>query len=418
MDIDKNEELAKKAYELCEKAYKDKDIELARIYLMNALTHSTEVSYLKALITIVKKTPFAVRREIAQQALNMFSMALFQAPAEQVAEIRNLIDEMQEVYDSSFAFDRGPVEVQKDAPATWDEVLNSYSWSVLRQAGELNDVSKIQTKASILQRLVDAGPSANRERIEREFRMTVSYLDFLAKEQTLKAALSDVEGEFATKKNPFYLAAKLQNASTILSQMWLLDITDVVPPEKFRALLSDYSAKVEVVEKKYLQLKGLPVFEELKKKIDEALAEVPDEKDKKTPVLDRWQKVIQTVSSRIQELADPEQVSKIQELLRKLGDASEKLSRARYADYQAFCAGRCKAAIKSFDDTIKVSEEDSLKYLERCDLAKIDETLLSPEASAMFHEAKGMLVDKLSRMKRADFQVKCVIGEKFALEDF
>ena len=64
--MEKNEELAEKAYELCQQAYKNKDVELARVYLMNALTHNTELRYLKALVTIVKKTPFAARKEVAQ----------------------------------------------------------------------------------------------------------------------------------------------------------------------------------------------------------------------------------------------------------------------------------------------------------------------------------------------------------------
>lgn len=421
MANDKNEVLAEGAYALCQKAYKDKDVDLARVYLLNALTHNTELSYLKALVTIVKKTPFGARKEVAQEALNMFSMALFQAPADQVLEIRKLIDEMQEVYDASFAFDGSSLVSESSTTATWGELLDSYSWSALRTNGELGDLSKVQEKGNYLQKLLDVGSltDSQRKRVEREFRVTVSYAEYLTKETVLASTLSDAEGELAGKKNLQCLSAKVQNAETLLSQLWLLDVEDVIPSEKYRITLTDYAGRIDRLTKAYSHLRGLPIFEELKSKLAEALKDEPGNTKTKSHVLSRWQTVLQDVSGRMQEIQDPDQIAELQKLIRNLGEASERLSRARYAEYQAYCAKQCRGAIKSFDDTNgKVSASDALKYLERWELARIDETLLSPEASGMFHEAKGMLVDKLSRMDRAEYQVKCVTCDKISLEAF
>lgn len=419
--MEKNEELAEKAYELCQQAYKNKDVELARVYLMNALTHNTELRYLKALVTIVKKTPFAARKEVAQQALNMFSMALFQAPADQIVEIRDLISEMQDIYDEAFAFDGSAAAGDAFAATTWNEFLNVYSWTELRSNGGILSLNKIQEKGSYLQKMLDSGSLTDEQRnkAEHEFKTTVSYIEYLTKEEALKLSLSDTEMELAGRKNLFYLAAKIQNVEALLSQLWLLNIEDAMPTERYRAILSDYAEKIGALEKRYTELKGQPLFDEIKAKLSSSITYVPkDGGEKKTPTLKRWQKLIQEVSTRMQELQNPDQLAELQKLLHELGAASDRLSRERYADYQAFCARQCKGAIKDFDNTGVVSASDAQRYLDYWDLAKIDETLLSPEASGMFHEAKAMLVDKLSRMDRADFQVKCVTAAKFSLEDF
>ena len=118
-------------------------------------------------------------------------------------------------------------------------------------------------------------------------------------------------------------------------------------------------------------------------------------------------------------MSAPEYVRDIQKSLRDdLGKKADDIAKKRFAVYQKKVAELCRGAIKQFDSDIKVFESDAENYLEKYKIAEIDESLLSPEASAIFQQAKGLLVDKLSLSKKASFQVKCVTGKKMKLEDF
>ena len=415
-----NAKLAESAYELCQAAYKEKDFDSARIYIVNAITHATELRFFKALVTIAKKTQYDKRRDVIEEFLNICSMALFQIPANEVQSVQQIISELQEVYDNTFVLDSNDV-VNDDSIYTWGMMLENYSWNSLRKKNELSSIAKVQEKGRFLQKLLDSPviTEIQKKQIEHELQVCFSYLDYLTKESVLQESFSELEREFLTDGNVFYIAAKLQNLNSILAQMWLLEISDVIPRGKLHSELSAYAEKIEECEAKYNRLRSKSLYKTVSDKISDAMNKIRSASGNFTDRLEICQKIIQEASEALYELTAPEYVKEIQNALRQLTEEAEKISKKRLASYQAFCAAKCRSAIKSYDDTTgRVSENDALRYLDRWDIAKIDESLLSPEASAIFHEAKGILIDKLSRINKADYQIKCVTSEKFSLEDF
>lgn len=417
---DENTQLAESAYTLCQDAYKAKNFDLARIYIVNAITHATELRFLKALVTIAKKTQYEKRRDVSEQFLNICSMALFQVPANEVKDVQDIMAGLQEIYDDTFVLSSDE-EADDSSACTWGMLVEKYSWSSMQKHNELHDDGKVQEKSRFLQKILESSvmTDSQRKRVEHEFQVCLSYSEFLTKESVIKETFSELEREFLGEGNVFYIAAKLQNASSILAQMWLLEVPDVIPQKKFRSDLSAYAKKIEQYETQYNKIRSKALYVSLADKISRALSMARSAAGKLTGRLEDCQKIIREVSESLGELSDLGYVRELQNSLRELGEEAENISKKRFAAYQAFCANKCRSAIKSFDDTTgRVSEDDARKYLDRWDIAKIDESLLTPEASAIFHEAKGMLIDKLSRMNKANYQIECVTSKKFSLEDF
>ena len=415
-----NKQLAEKAYQLGNTAFEKGDCELARIYILNAITHDDDLKYFYSLINIVKKTsPNTRKREVAEQALNLLSMALLQGDPDRIGTIQSMIADLQTVFDDTF--DSGTVSSGSEANIPSFADLERYSWTTMRKAKTVEDMPSLQEKSEFLQQMLNAPgiSETQRGKVEQEFRTCVSLMDFLSKKKALEETISEIRKESVSSKNVYFLAAKLQNASNILAQMWLLDVSPVIPNSEYRQTLSKFTEEIKKQEDNYNRLRSEPLYKDLRNKISKTKTDILSSTINGTQKLEIIQKSVQEVSEKVIELSAMDYVREIQKLLRdELGKKAEDIAKKRFAEYQKKVAELCRGAIKQFNDDLKVFESDAEEYLERYKIAEIDESLLSPEASAIFHEAKGLLVNKLSLSKKASFQVKCVTGKKMKLEDF
>lgn len=415
-----NKQLAEKAYHLSDAAFENGDCELARIYILNAITHDDDLKYFYNLINIVKKTsPISRKRAVAEQALNLLSMALLQGDPDRIGKIQSMIEDLQSVFDDTF--DSGTVSSNSEFHSPGFADLERYSWTTMRAAGTLKDLHSLQEKSEFLQQILNSpGISEGmRGKAEQELRTCVSLIEFLSKKKALEETISEIKKENVSSKNIYFLAAKLQNASNTLAQMWLLDVSPVISDSEFRQTLSEFTEEIKLQEEKYNKLRSEPLYKELRNKISKTRTDILSSTFTETQRLEIIQKNVQEITERIFELSAPEYVRDIQKSLRDdLGKKADDIAKKRFAVYQKKVAELCRGAIKQFDSDIKVFESDAENYLEKYKIAEIDESLLSPEASAIFQQAKGLLVDKLSLSKKASFQVKCVTGKKMKLEDF
>ena len=415
-----NKQLAEKAYQLGETAFENGDYELARIYILNAITHDDDLKYFCGLINIVKKTsPNSRKREVAEEALNLLSMALLQGDPDRIGTIQSKIGDLQTVFDDTF--DSATVSSDSEAHVPNFADLERYSWTTMKKAKTAEDMPSLQEKSEFLQQILNSSgiSEALRGKAEQEFRTCVSLIEFLSKKKALEETISEIKKESVSSKNVYFLAAKLQNASNILAQMWLLDVSPVIPNSECRQTLSKFTEEIKKQEDNYNRLRSEPLYKELRNKISKTKTDILSSTITGTQKLGIIQKTVQEVSERVFELSAPDYVQDIQKSLRDdLGKRAEDIAKKRFAEYQKKVADLCYGAIKQYKDANWVNESDAEEYLGRYRIAEIDESLLSPEASAIFHEAKGLLVDKFSKEKKASFQVKCVTGKKMKLEDF
>ena len=423
-------QLAEKAYRLCKTSTEKGDYDLARIYILNAITHDARMEYFDELIDIVKKTsPDVQRRNVAEQTLNILSMALLQNDPDQVIKIQAMMDELQIVCDDTFDSNPAEQESESELISSFAD-LEKHSWKTLKKAGKLKKMEVIQEKTDFIQQILNSERLSGEQKktAERELLESASYYEYLSKEKALNETLEEIKNEIKTKiegRNLFFLAAKLQNASGIMAQMWLLDVSAVLDS---RPVLTQYAETIQKYEKEYNKIRSHHLWLELKEKAMDVEKEIrsgsPDKSgtpmpDKNlTKKLKRIQECIQEISGRLYELTDPEAIQDINRKIRELGKKVEEISQQRFAAYQGYVAEKCKEAISDYDDKTHVSEKNALNFLEDYHFAEIDESLLSPEAASIFHEAKGLFLNKLGVVKKAEFQVKCVISEKKKLEDF
>ena len=150
-----NKQLAEKAYQLGNTAFEKGDCELARIYILNAITHDDNLKYFHSLINIVKKTsPNTRKREVAEQALNLLSMALLQGDPDRIGTIQSMIADLQTVFDDTF--DSGTVSSDSEANIPNFADLERYSWTTMKKAKTAEDMPFLQEKSEFLQQILNS----------------------------------------------------------------------------------------------------------------------------------------------------------------------------------------------------------------------------------------------------------------------
>lgn len=418
-----NTALAEKAFEKCQEHYKRKEYDMARVFCLNAISHYPDLKYFSSYAAIVCKMPDETRTEAIEQAINILQMALLQVAAENVIPIKEILDALLEQSDNYFQLlpEYNDGRTKSDISFLKDVISGEFSWKSLAASQKIDDLVIIQHRIEFLQNALSQGSlDHDSSRIcQSELEDTLSYLEFINHKKIITEHLEQIEQAFKSEiPQLYYISSRLQNINTLLSQMWLCKTENVLPDTEILAILNGLIQKIQYYENKYNECRSFPIYEDITGKVDTALKNSLYASSGLTARINALEEVIKSLSSRIMELTSLVYVEKAQKKMADLGQQVVLLSKQRYARYQSKAAKICAQAIKSYDDTTFVTENDALKYLEKHEIAKINESLLAPETSSLYHSAKGILTAKLSRIHNAEFQVKCVESPKFSLEDF
>ena len=418
--MEKNENIAEQAYELCQDAYKHKDHALARIYLLNAITHNTQLRYLKVLVTIVKKTEYSERQDAARQALEIFSVALLQAPPDQVVQIRELMDEMQDICDDDGLGTSSENESDSGHASpvlNMEEELEVFSWNNYRKNGWLCSAEKLQEKEAALKQTLESGllDDAKANEIFNELLQTQLQIGFCAAKAGFYEAVKEVEGELR-KDNPIAhrVAALMSKTANALNQIWSLPNGPMLESE-IESEQNAAQAKFETIEpdaQRIISEKAHDAIRDLEVKYKDALGEVF------TPRIELLQKKALDLQELLPLMTYKPYRDEVVNRIKATAEKITALTRQRLARYQQMAADYALKAIKSFDEMSLVFKKDAERILADCHLAEIDESLLSPEASSLFQSAKSIVTAKLDVEKRAEFDHKCVVTAKFKLEQY
>lgn len=211
-----------------------------------------------------------------------------------------------------------------------------------------------------------------------------------------------------------------QIAST-LSQLWVLHPDGPISGNELDVICKDKQELFRTCEEPAQKVLSQKPYDqavkcnaELQAKIDAA----GDGDHAETQKIEYCQNAIRTLQELLGGVTYKEYRSQVLELIKNVGDMLTKFTRQRYAKYQKKMSSFALDAIKQFDDITIVREKDAEKILKKCHIAEVDESLLCPEAASMFQSAKSMLVDRLGRVNRAEFDMECVTARKFSLEQY
>ena len=106
-----NINIAKRAFEHSQQAFEDGNYELAQVYLLNTMTHHSDLKYLSSYPTVIKKLPAYERNTYIDQAINLYSIALYNNPPEDIVQIMKLIEDLKKMMVAS----GGDYSLEKEA---------------------------------------------------------------------------------------------------------------------------------------------------------------------------------------------------------------------------------------------------------------------------------------------------------------
>ncbi len=416
--------LAEEAFALCKNAFENSDYEMARIYCLNAITHNHNIDYFKSLAAIAGKFPAEEQSEAIDQTLNILQMAMLQIPASDIIAVKEIIDALN-LQLSSLSLSK--IESSSQNSSADIEVLHeitqgAYSWKHLEYIKKIDDPETIQERIVILQNFLNNESLAadSEKAVNDELQNTTVYLEYIGIKKSVEQYLTEAKHEMSKADyDSQYVVCRLQQVSTLLAQLWLFDVNSVIGREKYSEQLRKLQKSCTELEKEFLEKESEPLCMEIKKDISAEIARAEKYSNAKfTAVIDILQRRYGEISAKISEIPLKSKIIEMQSELQKLAEVINELSKKRYAAYQKKCAKICRTAIQNFEDMTFVWEKDAQEILCKNPLHTINEALISPETASILQMTKQILEEKLSKLNKADFAVKCVEADKMKLEDF
>ncbi len=412
---------AEVAFEMYRKAIKGGDLELARIYLLNAITHDSRVEYLAEYVDFLKKNASPEDEEAYQQAYNIMSMAALNCHADDIAEIRQLIADLQSISMANAAEEANAPEKESSELAQIERELETFSWPHLKKNGRLFSASVLADKAAALRQALGSGCLSDDQtkHYMDELEETQWQINLVSLKESLGSLFKSIEEETARVSNKISssrINALMAQATSVLSQIWILANEGPLSERELREeqeSMQEAFNKTEKVAQEVLSQKTLELIKSKLKGIEKNLMSI----DSVSMRIKEVQLAVEYIQGLLPQIVFEEHRTSVQSYLKRLSELIVSLSRMRYARYQARIAGLAQRALKKYDAMTMVFEADAINILEECEFCKVDESLLSPEAAGLFQFAKSTLVAKLDMVKRVDFDYKCVVAKKFNLEE-
>lgn len=408
------------AFKKYQNSLKKGNTELARVYLLNAITHNARAEYLDEYISILEKEPDSSREELFNQAYDILTMAALNRPADEVEHIMSLISRLRESETNSIdtvSHGENDVSIVKSIEAT----LETFSWDRLKGMGTMEDPQVLDEKTAAIKQALESGLFTDEQIIEltKTLDQTQWQSEFVALKRALRTYFDVLEKEISRKANGSpsieRINALMSQISNFLTQLWLLEPAGPLDDVELRKEQKNMQKEFFELEPKARRAISQKPIEEIRKQYKRF---VDAERENFTERLEAAQNTVTDIQELLARISFDKYREEAKQLLKQLANLVASFGRERYACYQRHVAGLAKKALEKFDNITVVSKTDALKILNDCNMVKVDEALLSPEASGLFQFAKSTLTAKLSMEQRAEFDYKCVVASKYKLEDF
>ena len=272
-----NMNIAKRAFEHSQQAFEDGNYELAQVYLFNAMTHHSDLKYLSSYPTIIKKLAASDRNTYIDQAINLYSIALYNNPPEEIVQIMKLIEELKKMMVASggdYSLGNGNEDDFADASQTFaafEEEGKKFTWKSLGSSGKIEDINQLSARMDFFNNVSQAGSSVplyalteSQKKLLRsasqELQDTKTFIEYVGIRKSVEQYLDEARSEI--KKvgyNSQYVVCRLQQVNTLLSQLWLFDVISVIGREDYIDQLSRLQKSCSAVEKEFLEKESEPL---------------------------------------------------------------------------------------------------------------------------------------------------------------
>ena len=382
------------------------------------------------------------REDLLPQAFDVLSQAAITGPAENIAEIQSFVAMLQP-----------PVKDIKTTTSEEDEEtkqlveeLEHTTWENLLAEGLYDsenarwDLEKLESRLNLLRKSLASGLLDEQQasmyaielgKTELQYNFCSVFNEFyrLAK-RVLEIVIMDdyLLGEDGKSR----VVAMLQQMSSLLNQAMTMPEEGLGDSWSENGIFNQTAKMLQAfrkVEKEAQVALGKDVYDKIIAEFDEfyrihAKENIEAAPPGKMAGSNTWtsrilaaQSLRENVSKRLSQIPAPPHLEELAKKMRALEKDIGEWIKARYACYQRKIADLCRAAVRKWDDTTYVTEGEATQWLADFRFAEVDESLLSPEAAAVFQSIKARLVDKLSTEAKADFDYKCIVSIKMKLED-
>ena len=137
--------------------------------------------------------------------------------------------------------------------------------------------------------------------------------------------------------------------------------------------------------------------------------------EKKTDVL---LAALKMVTGLFSELTNKEMREQAQEHMEILQKKLAEIRREKRLNYNRWAVTQCHSAFKTYRELYIVTDATAVSLFKRHDLAKIDQSLLSPEVSKVYMEVLHKLMAEMSVSNVVWVEEQLAVGKKKTLEDF
>lgn len=310
-NVQKNNDIALRSFKLSQKEFENGNYELAQTYILNAITHESKLEYLSFYLAIIEKLPPTERSSYIDQAINIYSIALFNNPPEEIVQIMDLIKKMKESMVETEAADSPEPDdnTAESNPACifaeFERKEKDYAWNKLIKDEKIEDINTLLAKIDLYNEIIRSSEEVSLDSLTKEqqklsleapqeLQETKTYVDYVGLKGSVNQYLNESKEELNKDNyNSQYVVCRLQQANTLLSQLWLFDVISIIGSESYTEQLNTLQKKYSDLERTFLEKESEPLCKKIKENIDSEISKIEQclKKDNKlTPFIEVVQK--------------------------------------------------------------------------------------------------------------------------------
>ncbi len=417
------QESAKKSYEEAVKI-KSQNLELAQIYILNAINHNpSNITYLTEYYSMIKNNSNASYDEI-ENVNSLLSSCVYQVDYEDIATINSWINELSKRQEEILA-----TNINKDEAAEVAEIKARYDKLIGIQLKVTTTAKASDADVSPLLRAQEEmaefiGDVSEDHRFEEYYNdivahyekvsKTINYIELAKQCENLLMHTSDAIG-----KNKNDLATEyLSLIETVFYQMsGINDIQNILLKNNWLSIYAEQKEKyIKSINKSISQ----NVFNKIKQIVAQGTLVV---------VTGKYQAAINIVqekyfdaSSYLTKITDEEVYSSAQLEMNKLSNKITELQEQQQQEYQKWAAGVVLALEQYIDDDSgRLREKDVMSYFTRypTNITNIDQRYIVPEISSVLQQLTNKLFERVKEKDlQREFNRKFMFAKKRSLEEF
>lgn len=419
-EIKSNSSYAGEALKLAESALVGNEIELAKIYLLNAINHMPyEIMYIEAYFQLLEKLNPAL--EDLKRFSDILDMAVFQiAPGDiqRIVAIKNTI--MQKMEAMNIAEQEKSAKAYQEALAQKVASLVDGELSmekIITRNGSVNlDLlsTRIETIRSLLDEDILDENEAGKWRTELSKANVVFQL--AATLVNVDNAISKAEGATAqsapSKLELITAQNQLQTANALVAQIWTMDCS---PAPELLEKAKAYQVRITAIDAKIREIGSRPAFNEIKERVSEILKTYNQSYGLYTSRIKTITQNVDRIKDKLAEISDEKMQAEVLADLKKAGDYLQELSKDRYNAYQKWALERLRECHKKYKSYNVVTDARGNNLFNEF-LLDINPALLSYDVQSLYNSIYQKVYEEVE--DKAASQLRKASHVCRSLEDF